>query len=93
MYCDKCGGNFEIIGEDEEVKINPGQFATGRNGLLVNPDDVEGMSEAMLYLIRNEMERQNIGNRGRSYIQENYSIDLMTDKYIELYQRMAGRKS
>ncbi len=37
------GGNFEIIGEDEEVKINPGQFATGRNGLLVNPDDVEGM--------------------------------------------------
>ncbi len=47
----------------------------------------------MLYLIRNEMERQNIGNRGRLYIQENYSIDLITDKYIELYQRTVGRKS
>ena len=84
------GGNSELIGEDDEVKIIPGKFVTGRNGLLVNPDDVEGMSEAMLYLIRNEMERQNIGNRGRLYIQKNYSIDLIADKYIELYQRMVG---
>jgi glycosyltransferase involved in cell wall biosynthesis len=87
------GGNCELIGEDEQKKIISGKFITARNGLLVNPDDVEGMSEAMLCLIRNEMERQNIGNRARLYIQENYSIDLITDKYIELYQRTVGRKS
>ena len=87
------GGNFELIGEDEQKKITPGKFIMARNGLLVNPDDVEGLSDAMLYFIGNGLEREGMGNRGRSYIQENYSIDLIADKYIELYQRMVGRKS
>jgi glycosyltransferase involved in cell wall biosynthesis len=87
------GGNFELFGENEQVKITPGTFVIARNGLLVNPDDVEGMSEAILCLIGNESERQNVGNRGKLYIRENYSIDLITDKYIELYQRMVGEKS
>jgi glycosyltransferase involved in cell wall biosynthesis len=87
------GGNFELIAEDEQKKIMPGKFIIGRNGLLVNPDDVEGLSEAILYLIGNELERQEMGNRARLYIQENYSIDLIADKYIGLYQRMVDRKS
>lgn len=87
------GGNFELIAEDEQKKIMPGKFIIGRNGLLVNPDDVDGLSKAILYLIGNELERQEMGNRARLYIQENYSIDLIADKYIGLYQRMVDRKS
>ncbi len=87
------GGNIELIGENDQNNIMPGEFMIGRNGLLVNPDDVEGISEAMLYLIRNEIEREELGNRGRLYIEKNYSIDLIADKYIALYQRMLDRKS
>lgn len=87
------GGNIELIGENNQNNILPGKFMIGRNGLLVNPDDVEGISEAMLYLIRNEIEREELGNRGRLYIEKNYSIDLIADKYIALYQRMLDRKS
>lgn len=86
------GGSSELIGEGEQRKINMGEFIIGRNGLLVNPDDVEGLSAAILHLVQNESERQNMGTRARLYIQENYSIDLIADKYIELYQRVIGGK-
>ena len=89
----KVGGNIELVGEDDHKKIMPGKFIIARNGLLVNPDDVEGISEAMLYLIRNGIEREEMGNKGRLYIEKNYSIDLIADKYIALYRRMLDRKS
>ena len=87
------GGNTEMIGEDKHQEINPGKFIVARNGLLVNPEDVEGLSEAMLYLIQNQSEREAMGNKGRQYIAKNYSIDLIADKYIALYQRILDRKS
>ena len=89
----KVGGNIELMGEDEDKMIGSGNFVVAKNGLLVNPDDVEGLSQAMLYLIRNGMKREELGNQARLSIQENYSIDLIADKYIGLYQRMLNRKS
>jgi len=87
------GGNIELIGGDHHNKIMLGEFTTARNGLLVNPDDVKGISEAMVYLIRNRIEREEMGTKGRVYIGKNYSIDLIANKYIELYQRTLDRKS
>lgn len=87
------GGNIELMGEDGNRNIGHGDFIIAKNGLLVNPDDVEGLSRAMLYLIRNGMKREELGNQARLSIQENYSIDLIADKYIGLYQRMLNRKS
>jgi glycosyltransferase involved in cell wall biosynthesis len=86
------GGNVELIGGDNHNKIMPGEFMTARNGLLVNPDDVDGISEAMVYLIRNRTEREEMGRKGRVFIGENYSIDLIADKYIALYERTLDRK-
>ena len=87
------GANAELFGEEALKKISPGRFMMARNGSLVNPDDVEGLSNAILYLIRNGREREEIGNRGRLYVEKNYSIALISDKYIALYQRMLNRKS
>jgi len=89
----KVGGNIELMGEDGDKIIEYGNFVVANNGLLVNPDDVEGLSRAMLYLIRNGMKREELGNQARLSIQENYSIDLIADKYIGLYKRMLNRKS
>jgi glycosyltransferase involved in cell wall biosynthesis len=87
------GGNVELIGGDNHHKILLGEFMTARNGLLVNPDDIEGISEAMLYLIQNASERKEMCQRGRLHIEKNYSINSIANKYIALYQRMLGRKS
>ena len=87
------GGNVELIGGDSQNKIMPGEFITARNGLLVNPDDVEGISKALVFLIRNRVERREMGQKARVCIGKNYSIDLIADKYIALYQRTLDRKS
>jgi len=85
------GGNTELMGENGEENIGYGDFIIAKKGMLVNPDDVEGLSKAMLYLIQNGMKREELGKQARSSIQENYAIDLIADKYIGLYQRMLHR--
>ena len=84
---------MELIGEDNRERIMPGKFFVAKNGLLVNPDDVEGISEAMICLIRDEIKREVLGNQARLSIKENYSIDLIADRYIRLYQRMLEGRS
>jgi glycosyltransferase involved in cell wall biosynthesis len=54
---------------------------------------VGDLSQAILYLIRNGGVRGEIGKRRRLDVVKNYSIDLITDKYIALYQRILDRKS
>ena len=83
----KVGGNTELLGA-ESKDIPTGQYIIARNGLLVNPDDIGGLTEAMIFLIRNSKVREERGKGGRIYIQENYSIDLIADRYIALYKRM-----
>jgi glycosyltransferase involved in cell wall biosynthesis len=86
------GGNGELLGIRDH-HISSGEYIIARNGLLTNPDDVQGLSEAILYCIRDEKEREEIGRNSRNFIQGKYSIDLIVDKYIELYHRMLNGKS
>jgi glycosyltransferase involved in cell wall biosynthesis len=88
----KVGGNSELLGgEDKEIRI--GEYVIARNGLLVNPDDVVGLSEGILYLVRHKEEREELGRRGRMFIKENYSIDSIADRYISLYQSILNKGS
>jgi glycosyltransferase involved in cell wall biosynthesis len=85
------GGNSELL-RGGRTRISPGGYMIAENGLLVNPDDVKGLTEAILYFVRDERAREEIGKRARKFIQENYSIDLVAERYIDLYECMlAGR--
>ena len=86
------GGNGELLGADDK-KISSEGYLIVRNGLLVNPDDVKGLSEAILYLLRHKEERAELGRRSRRFIKENYSIDSIADRYISLYQSMLSKGS
>jgi glycosyltransferase involved in cell wall biosynthesis len=81
------GGNSELLVSGNQ-KIVPGKYVIGQNGLLINPDDTEGLAKAILYLIRNSDTRELMGRRGRAFVGENFSIELVADKYISLYQHM-----
>ncbi len=83
-------GNKELISDGEGQSVSEGDFIIGKRGILVNPDNVEGLSEAILYLIRDPGKREELGERAQQFVRRNYSIDLIADKYIELYQRMLG---
>ncbi len=86
------GGNGELLGAEDDG-IPSGGYILARNGLLVNPDDATALSKAMRYLIRNERAREKMGRGARTFIRENYSIDLVAERYIDLYQSiLTGRR-
>lgn len=85
-------GSRELIAENLKQPIEFGEFDIEKNGILINPDDVEGLYKAILFLIRSKRNREEVGKRGREFIQKNYSIDLVADKYIALYQSMLSKR-
>jgi len=85
------GGNDELLG-GESAEISQGGYAVVKNGLLVNPDDAVGLSKAIFYFIRNKRAREEMGREARKFIQENYSIDFVAERYIALYQSILGRR-
>jgi glycosyltransferase involved in cell wall biosynthesis len=87
----RVGGNSELLrGDDREIPF--GSYEIGDNGLLINPDDVKGLTEAILYFVQNERAREEMGRRARKFIQENYSIDLVAETYISLYRSIPTNK-
>jgi glycosyltransferase involved in cell wall biosynthesis len=64
----------------------------GVNGLLVEPEDYQGMAEAILTLLRNPALVQEYGRAARQTIEQHYSFEQVMGRYIELYQRIAERQ-
>jgi glycosyltransferase involved in cell wall biosynthesis len=86
------GGNPEALGKGESREVAAGQYVVAKHGVLIHPEDVQGLTNAILCLIRDGSVREEMGRRSRQYVRENYSIDLIADRYIELYQHMlSGR--
>lgn len=65
----------------------------GINGLLVEPGDYEGMANAIFTLLRDPHLVKTLGQAARLRIEQEYSLAHITDMYIELYQRIAGRRT
>jgi glycosyltransferase involved in cell wall biosynthesis len=62
----------------------------GVNGLLVEPEDYQGMAQALLTLLRDPVRTSAYGKAARETIEQDYALEHITDLYLELYQRVAG---
>jgi glycosyltransferase involved in cell wall biosynthesis len=78
MLCGKPAISFDIDGANEVV--NPD---TGR---LIEPENVEQLTDACAELIANENLRIRLGKNGRESVKEKFSPEVMVDKIEELYQ-------
>ncbi|MCB0208632.1 MAG: glycosyltransferase family 4 protein [Anaerolineae bacterium] len=58
------------------------------NGLLVPPSDEEALAEQIIRLLNNQPLREKLGRAARSTIEAEFSIDAITQKYIDLYDRL-----
>jgi glycosyltransferase involved in cell wall biosynthesis len=65
----------------------------GVNGLLVEPEDYQSLAEALLTLLRDPALAQKYGSAARATIEKHYSLERITDMYVELYERIVGRRS
>ena len=66
------GGNAEIV-------------KPGINGVLVEPHKAEAMADAIIKLARNDKLRLEMGNSGRKWVAANGTVEVMAQKYTELY--------
>ena len=69
-------------GSIEEVVLN------GVTGLLIEPDNATSLTEAMLKLGRDKNLRDNLGQAGRKYIEENFSYKVVADKFYNFFQSL-----
>jgi glycosyltransferase involved in cell wall biosynthesis len=65
----------------------------GINGLLVEPEDYQSMTQALLTLLHDPALAQKYGNAARTIIEKHYALERITDMYVELYQSITGRRS
>jgi len=58
----------------------------GKTGLLVPPEDADALHEAIATLMDEDDTRAAMAAAGRERMQEEFSIDTMADKHVELYR-------
>ena len=58
---------------------------SGRTGLMVKQGDVNGLTAAILCLLREPGLARKLGEHGQAHIADSFSADLMTRRYLELY--------
>lgn len=61
-----------------------------RTGLLVEPEDVAGLAEALIRLLGDPALARAYGAAGRAFLAERFSIEAVTREYLELWQEQSG---
>jgi glycosyltransferase involved in cell wall biosynthesis len=60
--------------------------ASGRTGLLVAPEDVEALTDALATLVDDGQLRQRMGAEGRERMQKDFSIVTMAKEHVDVYE-------
>lgn len=63
----------------------PELIKDGQTGLLLEPGDIEGLSNAIIRLLADSDLRQRYAQAGQQLVREQYSADAMAAKYLSLY--------
>lgn len=71
----RVGGSTEVLGD-------------GKYGLIVPPNSVEDLTEALVRLGNSASERTQLGNLARQRILEKYDFQVVGEQYYSLYTRL-----
>ncbi len=61
----------------------------GINGFLLDPNDLAGFKDKIIYLLENEKERENFGQKARDSCLENCSFESIEKKIFDIFNRYA----
>jgi glycosyltransferase involved in cell wall biosynthesis len=64
----------------------------GSTGLLVPPDDLDALSDALAQLIRDTARRRAMGAAGRHAVERRFSAARMASEIMELYQQVLAER-
>ncbi len=85
--CDLMVGEKQFVNDDEGR-----QFIVYENGILVGPQDIEGIVGALNFLLLNQEQGRQMGRIGRAFALKNFSLDRLVDDVHQLYRRELDRK-
>lgn len=60
----------------------------GQTGLTVEPEDVQGLADAMNWMVEHPEERIEMGRKGRQRVKEEYQMSKMLDRLLKVYQEL-----
>ena len=63
-----------------------------KSGIFVNPMYINELVEAIKYLEKNPIERKEMGNRGREYIQKYFNWEIEAEKLLIAYKKILNEK-
>jgi glycosyltransferase involved in cell wall biosynthesis len=66
----------------------PEFLVDNKNGFLIEPRDIEQLTERVVVLLQNSKIAKEMGDRGRRLIEEKFAWHLITDQVINLYHRL-----
>jgi glycosyltransferase involved in cell wall biosynthesis len=66
----------------------PDLFESGKEGLIVQPGDVQGLSNSMTSLLGNREARQSLGMAAARRARENFDVSTMVQAYEEVYENL-----
>lgn len=62
------------------------------HGLLVPPRDPEALAQAILWMLQNKKEAQEMANRGRRRVEKYFTLDRMIEETEKLYDELIQEK-
>ncbi|MBW4685941.1 MAG: glycosyltransferase [Komarekiella atlantica HA4396-MV6] len=67
----------------------PELIENGKSGFLVPERDVNALTEKLHYLVEHPESWASIGLAGRVFVEENYDINKLNDKLVEIYKNIS----
>ena len=59
-----------------------------KSGLLIKPNDLNGLIDAIVYLYENEEERKKMGEYGHNRVINKYNWEFLADEYIRVFENV-----
>jgi glycosyltransferase involved in cell wall biosynthesis len=71
----------------------PEAIHDGREGILVPPGDVGALASGLRSLLTDPQQRHALATAAESRAREGFTVQVMADRYLELYTRMIEEHS
>jgi glycosyltransferase involved in cell wall biosynthesis len=85
------GGVVDLLGGVEECELRrPHPWQICERGVQVRPGDADAFADALARLVSDEALRGALGQRGREYVERNYSVERLVSDVMRLYEELAG---
>jgi glycosyltransferase involved in cell wall biosynthesis len=84
-----CG--LPIIATD--VRGNRDLISNGKNGIIIPSRDPKKLAEAILMLLEDEKLGENLSKNARKTIEENYTWDIVSSKFLRCYESLVEVRS